>query len=130
MELRGVFYLGNTKCNWAGYVTNGPALNEGDDEPEEAGQLMFGQLLDNKTSKAFGGRLGFLPLSDSSLELGGSFYSVGGTGTKGGNYEDVGAFLYALDLSYVKLITLPIAGLVDVKAQYNNSKVDNVFYLI
>ena len=127
VELRGAFYLGNTKWNWSGYVTNGPALNEGDDEPEEAGQLMFGQLVDNNGNKAVGGRLGFLPLPDSSLELGASFYSAGGTGTKGGEYEDVGAFLYAFDFSYVKLIN-PIAGLVDVKAQYNRTKVDNAEY--
>jgi len=127
IELRGAFYLGNTKWNWSGYVTNGPGLNEGDDEPEEAGQLNFGQLVDNNRNKAVGGRMGFLPLSDSSLELGGSFYSAGGTGTKGGDYEDVGAFLYAFDLSYVKLIS-PIAGLIDIKAQYNNSSVDDAEY--
>jgi len=127
VELRGAFYLGNTKWNYSGYVTNGPALNEGDDEPEEAGQLMFGQLVDNNGSKAFGGRLGFLPFSNSSLEIGVSAYNSGGTGTKGGEYENVGAFLYAFDLSYVKVIS-PIAGLIDIKAQYNNSKVDDAFY--
>ncbi len=127
VELRGAFYLGNTKWNYSGYVTNGPALNEGDDEPEEAGQLNFGRLGDNNGNKAIGGRLGFLPIDDSSLEVGASFYSAGDTGSKGGQYEGVGAFLYAFDFSYVKLIN-PIAGIIDVKAQYNNTKVDEATY--
>lgn len=127
VELRGAFYLGSTKWNWSGYITNGPGLNEGTDEPEEAGQLNFGQLVDNNGNKAVGGRLGFLPLSDSSLEVGGSFYNAGDTGAKGGDYEGVGAFLYAFDLSYVKMIT-PIAGLIDIKAQYNNTNVDAAVY--
>ena len=126
-ELRGAFYLGNTKWNYSGYVTNGPALNDGEDEPEEAGQLLFGQLGDNNGNKAVGGRLGFLPIDDSSLEVGASFYSAGDTGSKGSQYEGVGAFLYAFDLSYVKLIA-PIAGLIDVKAQYNNTNVDDATY--
>lgn len=127
VELRGAFHLGNTKWNYSTYVVNGPTLNEGDDEPEEAGMLHFENLLDNNTNKAVGGRLGFFPLSDSSLEIGASAYSAGSTAEKGSEYEDVGAFLYAFDLSYVKLIS-PINGVIDIKAQYNNTSVDDTFY--
>jgi len=127
VELRGAFYLGNTKWNYSGYVTNGPTLKDGSEEPEEAGMLAFENLIDNNTSKAFGGRIGFLPLSDSSVEIGVSAYGTGGTGDKGSEYEDVGAFLYAFDLSYVKQISA-ISGLIDLKAQYNNSKVDDAVY--
>lgn len=127
LELRGAFYLGSTKWNYSAYVVNGPTLNDGVDEPEEAGQLKFGTLVDNNTNKAFGGRIGFLPLPDSSIEIGGSIYGTSGTGDKGSVYEDVGAFLYAFDLSYVKLIT-PISGVIDFKGQYNNTSVDDAFY--
>lgn len=127
VELRGAFYMGNTKWNYSGYVTNGPRLKDGSEEPEEAGMLSFENLIDNNNSKAFGGRIGFLPLSDSSIEIGVSAYGTDGTGDKGTEYEDVGAFLYAFDFSYVKMIT-PISGLIDVKAQYNNSKVDDAIY--
>jgi len=127
VELRGAFYIGNTKWNYSGYVTNGPALNDGIDEPDEAGQLRFGRLVDNNNDKAFGGRLGFLPISDSSLEIGASFYETGGMGDKGSDFEDVRGFLYAFDFNYVKLIT-PLSGMIDVKAQYNNSKVDDAIY--
>jgi len=127
VELRGAFYLGNAKWNYSGYVVNGPTLKDGSEEPEEAGMLSFENLKDNNTSKAFGGRLGFLPLSDSSVEVGVSAYGTGGTGDKGTDYEDVGAFLYAFDFSYVKQIPA-ISGLIDFKAQYNNSSVDDALY--
>ncbi|PHS65826.1 MAG: hypothetical protein COB12_06265 [Flavobacterium sp.] len=127
VELRGAFYIGNTKWNYSGYVTNGPTLKDGSDEPEEAGMLSFENLTDNNTSKAFGGRIGFLPLHDSSIEVGGSIYATDGVGNKGSEYEDIKAVLYAFDLSYVKQIA-PISGLIDIKAQYNHSNVDSAFY--
>jgi len=127
VELRGAFNIGSTKLNYSGYITNGPRIKDGSEETEEAGMLSFENLIDNNRSKAFGGRVGFFPISDSSLEIGASAYGTGGTGDKGSDFENVGAFLYAFDLSYVKLIT-PIAGLVDIKAQYNNSKVDDAVY--
>jgi len=127
VELRGAFYLGNTKWNYATYVTNGPTIKDGSHEPDEAGMLSFENLMDNNTSKAFGGRIGFFPFSDSSTELGYSIYTTKGTGEKDSEYEKTGAFLYALDFSFVKQIN-PLNGLVDVKAQYNNSKVEDAFY--
>lgn len=127
VELRGAFYLGNTKWNYSTYLTNGPTINDGSDEPEEAGMLHFENLLDNNTSKAFGGRIGVFPFTDSSTELGYSMYTTNGTGEKDSEYEKTGAFLYALDFSFVKQIS-GLSGLVDLKAQYNNSKVDDAFY--
>lgn len=127
VELRGAFYLGNTKWNYSTYLTNGPTIKDGSDEPEEAGMLSFENLLDNNTSKAFGGRIGVFPFTDSSTELGYSMYTTNGTGEKDSEYEKTGAFLYALDFSFVKQIS-GLSGLVDLKAQYNNSKVDDAFY--
>jgi hypothetical protein len=127
LELRGAFNLGSTKWNYSTYVTNGPTLNDGSVEPDEAGMLSFENLIDNNTSKAFGGRLGFLPFADSSTELGYSMYTTNGSGDNDSEYEKVGAFLYALDFSFIKQIS-GLNGLVDVKAQYNNSKVDNATY--
>jgi hypothetical protein len=127
LELRGAFNLGSTKWNYSTYVTNGPTLNDGSDEPEEAGMIHFDNLIDNNTSKAFGGRLGFLPFADSSTELGYSMYTTNGSGNNDSEYEKVGAFLYALDFSFIKQIS-GLNGIVDVKAQYNNSKVDNATY--
>jgi hypothetical protein len=127
VELRGSVNLGGPRLNYSVYSTNGPRLKDGSDEPDEAGMLQFSNFEDNNNRKAFGGRIGLLPFSDSSTEIGFSAYSTNGTGVKESVYEDVGAFLYALDFSLVKQIPA-ISGIVDIKSQYNNSKIDNATY--
>ncbi len=126
-EVRGAFDLGGSTLNYSAYATNGPRLKDGSLEPEEAGLLSFNNYEDNNNSKAFGGRLGFLPFSDSSTEFGLSAYTTNGVGKEGSTYEDVGAFLYAIDFSFVKQIPA-LSGILDLKGQYNNSKVDDAFY--
>ena len=121
VELRGAFDLGGPTLNYSVYSTNGPRLNDGSDEPEEAGLLMFQNFEDNNLSKAIGGRLGILPFADSSTEIGFSAYSTTGTGQEDSEFEDIGAFLYALDFSLVKQIP-GLSGIVDIKARYNNSR--------
>ena len=128
VELRGAFDLGGPRLNYSIYSTNGPRLNDGSEEPEEAGILQFENFEDNNLAKAYGGRIGILPFSDSSAELGFSAYSTSGTGEEDSQYEDVGAFLFALDFSYVKPIS-PLKGIVDIKAQYNNSNVDTATFI-
>tara|TARA_R110001592_G_scaffold340657_3_gene629081 strand:- start:21955 stop:23163 length:1209 start_codon:yes stop_codon:yes gene_type:complete len=128
VELRGAFDLGGPTLNYSVYSTNGPRLKDGSDVPEEAGMLMFRNFEDNNTGKAFGGRLGLLPFSDSSTEVGFSAYSTNKTGAADSKYENVGAFLYAIDFSFVKQIT-ELAGFIDIKGQYNNSKIDNATYI-
>ena len=127
VELRGAFDLGGPKLNYAVYVTNGPRIKDGSEEPEEAGMLDFGYYEDVNLAKALGGRIGLLPLSDSSMEWGISAYTTNSTGAEDSDYKEVGAFLWALDLSYVKSIT-PLQGVVDIKAQYNSSNVDTATY--
>ena len=128
VELRGAFDLGGPRLNYSIYSTNGPRLNDGSKEREEAGILQFENFEDNNLAKAYGGRIGILPFSDSSAELGFSAYSTSGTGEEDSQYEDVGAFLFALDFSYVKPIS-PLKGIVDIKAQYNNSNVDTATFI-
>ncbi|WP_339652621.1 hypothetical protein [uncultured Maribacter sp.] len=128
VELRGAFNLGGPTLNYSVYTTNGPRLKDGSLEPEEAGMLQFQNYEDNNLAKAYGGRLGLLPFSDSSTEIGFSAYSTSGAGEEDSEYEDIGAFLYALDFSFVKQIS-EIGGVVDVKAQYNSSNVDTATYI-
>lgn len=127
VELRGAFTLSGSKFNYSLYSTNGPTLNDGSDEPEEAGILHFNNFEDNNKNKSFGGRIGFLPFTDSSTELGLSFLNakVGATGSE---YEDIKASLIAYDFSFVKKIN-PIGGIIDIKAQYNKSNVDDANYI-
>ncbi len=127
VEVRGAIPVGSAKLLYYAYAVNGPRLNSGVDEPEEAGQLMFENLIDNNNNKAFGGRLGLLPFSNSSLELGASVY--GGTvGDRNDSlYSNVGALLYAFDFSYVRQLSA-VRGILDIKAQYNISNVDQATY--
>lgn len=128
VELRGAFDLGGPKLNYAVYSTNGPRLNDGQDEPDEAGMLMFQNFEDNNTSKAYGGRLGLLPFADSSTEVGFSAYATNDAGAPDSHYENIGAFLYAIDFSLVKQIP-GISGIVDIKGQYNSSNIDTTTFV-
>lgn len=122
-ELRGAFDFKGSKLNYAFYATNGPKLKT---DAHGAGMLEFGRTSDNNKDKAIGGRLGYLPFSDSSLELGFSFMNatVGDAHT---DFEDTKANLFAYDFSYVKKIN-PLGGIIDIKAQYNQSTVDDASY--
>ncbi len=126
-EIRGGAPLGASKINYSVYLINGPSLNDGRENPQEGGRLHFDNYEDNNTNKAIGGRFGFLPFSNSSLELGVSaqFAKVGDENTA---YRDIGARLFALDLSLVKTIA-PLKGIVDVKAQYTMTQVDDAQYV-
>lgn len=126
-ELRGAFPIKGIKVSYSLYTTNGPRINDGSDEPDEAGQLIFNNFEDNNVNKAVGGRFAIFPLTNSSLELAGSFYT-GQVGDTGSQYEKVQANLYAFDMSYVKMISA-IKGIIDIKGQYNYSSVDEAeFY--
>ncbi len=126
VELRGAFDLGGPKLNYSVYSTNGPRIKDGSVEPEEAGMLQFQNYEDNNNSKAFGGRIGLLPFADSSTEIGFSTYSTNKVGATDSQYENVGAFLYAFDFAFVKQFSG--FGVIDIKGQYNNSKVDDATY--
>jgi len=126
IELRGAAPIGNTVINYSIYSTNGPRLKDGSIEPEEAGMLNFENYTDNNNNKAIGGRVGYLPLSNSSLEIGASYFT-GKAGDKGSQYEDVRASLWSLDLSFVKQIS-PLKGVLDIKGQYNQTSVSSANY--
>ena len=126
VELRGAAPIGGTTINYSLFVTNGPSLRDGSEEPEEAGMLNFENWIDNNNNKFVGGRIGFLPLYNSSMEIGWSFYK-GKVGDKNSIYKDVNAFIWAADFSYVKQISA-IKGVLDIKGQYNNTKVSDAYY--
>lgn len=125
-DIRGGIPLGSAKMNYSIYVSNGPVLNTGVDEPGEEGMLSYENADDNNNNKTFGGRIGFLPFSNSSLEIGGS-WQLAKPGDKGSVYENLKTQQYALDLTYVKQLDF-IKGLFDVKAQWNWVNVDKVDY--
>ena len=137
VEIRGGLQLGKSKMNYSLYAVNGPAIKDGTEEPDEAGMLSFGNAIDNNKNKAIGSRIGILPLSNSSLEIGfsgyygmpGSDYSPfeGDSINEDIKFNDVTALLTAIDISYVKRIS-PLKGIIDIKGQYGTSNVSKATY--
>ncbi|MCZ6792024.1 MAG: hypothetical protein O7J95_00250 [Planctomycetota bacterium] len=121
---RGGFATGSSKWNYSVYVSNGPRLNTGEDEPDEAGVLHFDNYEDVDNSRAIGGRLGYLPVPE--LELGASFLT-GGVTSSGSDVEDADAEIFGVDLSY-NWDARSLKGRAELRAEWAWSDVDNVTY--
>jgi hypothetical protein len=118
VEAEGGFPLGSMKWNYDVSLTNGLQLL-----PD--GELQSAGVVDNNKNKTVTGRLGLLPFSNSSLEIGvsGMFGTVGDATSP---YEAAKSQSFAVDLNYVKLFN-PI--LVNIKGQYNYTFVNNQNYV-
>lgn len=122
--VRGGFPVGSTKLNYAFYLSNGPALNTGEHEPDEAGMLAFENFSDINNNKAVGGRIGFLPVPE--LEIGYSFL-IGAVNPTGDEIGDADALIQGVDVSYVREVDF-LAGMVDLRFEYVRSEVDTVTF--
>lgn len=108
IEVEGGLPLGNMKWNYDFAITNGlQLLNDG--------QIQNAGITDNNKNKTLSGRLGILPFSNSSLELGFSslYGKIGDAVTK---FKNASTTMYALDINFVKAVN-PI--MINFKAQYN-----------
>jgi hypothetical protein len=121
---QGGFGIGDSKINYDFYLSNGPILLT---DPEEAGQFEYEGYVGNNKFKAVGGRIGFLPLSNSSLELGYSFQHKSKTGDTGTPFEKVGLLMQAIDLNYWGHITA-LKSDVRVIGEWKYQKVDTATY--
>ena len=126
VDLTGGIPIGSSKINYNVYVSNGPTLNLGEEEPGEEGNLMYENYADNNRNKAIGGRIGLLPFLNSCIELGISVQSAK-PGDEGSDYEKISTFMYAYDFNCIKQIEF-LKGTVDAKAQWNFVNVDNAVY--
>jgi hypothetical protein len=127
VDFRGGVPLGSSKMNYSVFLANGAQLITDPADPSKQGTLTYGNADAISKKLSAGGRLGLLPFSNSSLELGVSFRS-GNIGDKNSAYKNVAAQMYALDISYVKQLDF-IKGLFDVKGQWNKVNVDNAEYI-
>ncbi len=127
VDLRGGFQLGTAKMNYAIYVSNGPKLNGDEPGSNPEGTLEYENFYDNNNNKAIGGRIGFLPFSNSSLEIGFSGNS-GKVGSANSIYEKTAATAYAIDFSYVKSMS-ELKSIINLKGQYNSVNVDDANYV-
>jgi len=122
---QGAFETGDSKFNYNFYISNGPILLT---EDEEAGQFEYEGYIGNNKAKAVGGRIGFIPFSNSSLEIGYSFQTKKKTGDPGTVYENTGVNMQAVDLSYYNHIN-PLKSDVRLIAEWKHQKVDKATYL-
>ena len=118
VEAMGGFPLGNMKWSYDVGVFNGMQLL-----PD--GELQGAGINDNNINKTFSGRLGLLPFSNSSFEIGVSALT-GKVGDEGSPFANARANMYAFDLSTVQKIN-PFS--VNIKAQYNIVNVDRQNYV-
>jgi len=118
IEVEGGLPLGSAKMNYDISLTNGLQL-------QADGSLQNVGLSDNNNNKTVCGRIGFLPLSNSSLEIGLSGL-VGNVGDAGTPNEAIKTEMYAVDLSYVKRIH---KVLLNVKGQFTSVNVDKNNYV-
>jgi hypothetical protein len=116
--LSGGLPLGSIKWNYDLSVTNGFALLAN-------GQIQKINLSANSRGKTFTGRIGLLPISDNSLEIGISGMT-GGLANGNPQFQNARTNQYALDLNYVKNISLIQ---INVKSQYNVMNVSNQNYV-
>lgn len=126
IDFRGGIPLGSAKMNYSIFFANGAQLITDPAEPGKQGTLTYGNAEAINKKLTGGGRIGFLPLSNSSLEVGFS-YRNGNVGDKNSAYKSIGSQMYALDLTYVKQLDF-IKGMFDVKAQWNKVNVDKADY--
>ncbi|MEO8861325.1 MAG: hypothetical protein ABI358_07870 [Ginsengibacter sp.] len=118
VEVEGGLQAGTMKWSYDFAISNGMQL-----QPD--GTAQFVGITDNNRNKTFTGRIGWLPLSNSSLELGASIMTgkVGDAGTK---FQNANANLFALDLNLVENFS-PLQ--VNIKGQYSEAKLDQADYI-
>jgi hypothetical protein len=121
---QGGFGAGDTKINYELYLSNGPILITGRDDPDNAGQFDYESYVGNNKSKAVGGRIGFLPLANSGLEIGFSFQHKMKTGDTDSLDENVSLDMQAIDFNYYGHIT-PIQSDVRLIGEWKHQKVGN-----
>ena len=97
--------LGSAKMNYDLWVSNGPQVGKDEATGETApGSFDYEAYSDNNKNKALGGRIGILPFSNSSLELGFSYENAQKTGDSYSPFEDVSLNMMAVDLNYFHTI--------------------------
>lgn len=128
IELRSGLYLGKMKANYSLYLVNGPRIEDGAEEADEVGMIVHDGGVDNNNNKAIGGRLGLFPLKDQSLELGFSAQRAK-LGDRNSALEEVSAFLYAWDWTYVRNVGF-LKGFIDLKGQINFINIEDQTYEI
>jgi hypothetical protein len=126
--IQGGLQAGFSKFNYQLYLTNGPqhildTTTIGNQNL--TGQLTYANYTDNNKNKSIGGSIGFLPFSNSSLQLDVSGQYTGKSGDDGTPFQNISSTSWAVDLNYFHVFD-PI--MVRVLAEYNNTSTQNQSY--
>lgn len=126
--IQGGLQVGYSKMNYQFYLANGPQLiidSTTSGNGNMSGMLSYGSYADNNRDKCIGGSVGFLPLSNSNLQIDVSGQYTAKTGNLGTTFEGVNSASWAVDLNYYHLFN-PV--MVRVLAEYNNTTTQNYNY--
>ncbi len=118
IEAQGGFHAGDMKLSYDVAVSGSPSL-------QQDGTLSSVGLSPSNNHKTLTARIGWLPLSNSSLEFGISGMT-GKVGDPGSGFENAKTNMYAFDLNCVQNIK-PFQ--VNLKGQYSVVDVSNVDYI-
>ncbi len=119
--IQGGIQTGYSKLLYQLYVANGPQLVV-DSSGKENGTLIYGNYTDNNINKAIGGEIGFLPFSNSTLEIGVSGQYTPKTGDAGTPFESISSTSAAAYLNYYHLFN-PV--MIRVQGQYEYTQTKN-----
>ncbi len=117
----GVPLWEQSKANYAFWLSNGPTLQT---DASSAGELAFSNTNDNNNNKAFGLRMGALPIPE--LEVGYSL-ETSRVGASGSAFSGVDVLLQGVDVSYMRDSKI-LKGIVDLRSEWVWSDVDMVDY--
>ncbi len=126
--IQGGIQCGYSKFTYQLYAANGPQLvvdNTNTGSANQTGLLDYVSYTDNNKNKSIGWHVGFLPFSNSSLELTFSGERVPKAGPIGTSLENVNATSMAFGLNYYHTFD-PI--LIRLIAEYNTVKISNYDY--
>lgn len=126
---QGGFQAGNAKMLYELYLANGPQLivNEDGTADNMTGHMSYDGLTDNNKNKAFGGKLGILPFSNSMLQVDAFAQYAGKTGDAGSLYQNISSSSYGADFNFYKTFNIMMVRLM---GQYEETNTGNATYKV
>jgi len=118
--------IGTMKVNYAVYLSNGPELSTND--PASAGSLNWDNHIDLNNGKAYGGRIGFLPIPELEIGYSALFGQASpGSSNNPDGFPKTNAFLQAVDFNYTRQSEL-LGGNIALRTEWVWSHVDGATY--
>lgn len=118
--LKGAVPAGSAKITYDAYITNGPSLNR--TSADAAGSLNFDDFTDLNGNKAYGGRIGLIPIRNMELGYSLQFSEPNAAGTPRAH-----ATLQAFDFNYRPLVRA-LGGVIDFRTELIFSDVSKQTY--